>query len=130
MEIGIVIIVVVIIVGLFAYNRGRKQGAAEVTSMVSRVQNLQKMAETRRFFTPENPDPNPDFEYCNAFQKRDTSSFDLTFFDHTGLQSTRNGLTTEEMQALVKAERWQMIAQTYSTDAGGSTYQYVRRKPA
>jgi hypothetical protein len=51
-------------------------------------------------------------------------------FDHTGLQSTRTGLSRVEMQVFVKEGGWQMIAQNFSSQKGGLTEQYTRRRPA
>lgn len=126
--VGVVAAVVIILVGFWAYRRGKTKGADEVTDMVRRVNNLKQMAETRRFYTPESPDPNPDLEYCNAFQKDGSTTYDLKIFDSGGLQSTRAELTGDELQRFLKDGGWQLIAQNFSSQAGGMTQQFMRRK--
>lgn len=121
-------VVVIVVVGLWAYRRGKTKGAAEVTDIVRRANKLKQMAETRRFYTPESPDPNPDLEYCNAFQKDGTTRYDLKIFDSGGLQSTRAELTGDELQRFLKDGGWQLIAQNFSSQAGGMTPQFMRRK--
>lgn len=126
--VGVVVVVVILLVGLLAYRQRKIKRAAEVADIVRRANNLQQMAEMRRFYTPESPDPNPDLEYCNAFQKDGTTSYDLKIFDSGGLQSTRAELTEDELQRFLKDGGWQLIAQNFSSQAGGMTQQFMRRK--
>lgn len=119
MEIFIVIIVILIFLVIpYVYKRGKQQGGQELADIARRVENMKQMAETRRFFTPDDPDPNPNFEYCNASQQPETNTYDLILFDHRGLQSARPDLAESEFQRFIREGGWQVVAQEYSGKAG------------
>ncbi|KAB2860609.1 MAG: hypothetical protein F9K46_09690 [Anaerolineae bacterium] len=129
--VGVVVLVVILLVGLLAYRQRKIKRAAEVADIVRRANNLQQMAETRRFYTPESPDPKPDLEYCNVSHKRGEEIYQVDLFDSDGLQLSRSGLSKSEVKALLEDGNWELIAQELSQKVGETgtiIYQHMRRK--
>jgi hypothetical protein len=93
-------------------------------NLTKRVIAMRDFANTATFKSPDSTDLTLGITYGNAFIKRDTSLYDVTVFDSSGVQEQRTGMTQEELDALAKSYGWRIAAERYSTTEGGKTGQF------
>jgi hypothetical protein len=121
--ISILIILVLLAAGFYVWPRFRL-----LIQLVSRVRNMQKMADTRRFETPDSPTLKPNIEYCNAWCENGKEVYELTLFDLDGIHDDKPTIPADELDAYMKANGWRQTASRYTTPPFGVTHQFERAR--
>ncbi len=116
MEIVVVLLIIAFVVGTY-YFRTR----LERSEIVKRAQSMQQMAQTRKFYMPDDPDLDSTVEYLNLAIADEETGYRMVVFRKEGIIQQKDQISETEKDQMVIQGNWRHMADRYLVIGGKST---------